>query len=69
MVLQRHLGYVPWRWCLSECAYAWRTAHGGRRANDLMSQLHCGWHALRRYWRVNRLSGLINAAHGLRGTR
>jgi GT2 family glycosyltransferase len=68
MVLQRHLGYVPWRWCLSECAYAWRMAHGGQRANDLKSQWRCGWCALRRYWRVNRLSGLINAAHGLRGT-
>jgi GT2 family glycosyltransferase len=32
-VLRRHLGYVPWRWCLSEAAYAWRTAGSGRPAS------------------------------------
>jgi len=68
MVLQRHLGYIPWSWCLSEAAYAWRIAHGGRRANDLRSQLLCGWGALRRYWRVNRRLELIDPARHSRET-
>jgi hypothetical protein len=66
VVLQRHLGYVPWRWCLSESAYTWRMAHEGQRANDLKSQGLCVWRALRRYWRVNRRTGLIKAARGLK---
>ena len=65
-VLQRHLWYVPLRWCLSEAAYAWRVAHGGKRASSLVSQVLCGWRALNRYFRVNRLSGLINAMHSPR---
>ncbi len=65
-VLQRHLGYVPWRWCLSETAYAWRAAHAGKRATSVTSQFLCGWQALKRYMRVNRLSGLINARHSHR---
>jgi GT2 family glycosyltransferase len=63
-VLRRHLGYVPWRWCLSESAYSWRMAHGGRRASDPKSQFLCGWRALRRFWRVNRLSGIGNTILG-----
>lgn len=61
-VLQRHLGYIPWRWCLSQTAYAWRVKHGGRRASDPLSQLICGLLATSRYFRMNgsvrRLLGL-----------
>lgn len=56
-VLRRHLGYVPWRWCLSEAAYAWRTDHGGQRAQNLRSQVLCVYRALRRYFGVNGLFG------------
>jgi GT2 family glycosyltransferase len=65
-VLQKHLGYVPWSWCLSEAAYAWRTAHGGKRATDLLSQLICGCRAVNRHARVNGLSGLVSALRGPR---
>jgi GT2 family glycosyltransferase len=65
-VLQRHLGYVPWRWCVSEAAYAWRAAHGGTRATGVVSLSVCGWRALNRYVRVNGRWGLINALHGRR---
>ena len=64
--LRRHLGYVPWRWCLSEAAYRWRTAHDGRRAADPVSQSLCAWRALVRYTNVNGLSGLSRAACGPR---
>jgi GT2 family glycosyltransferase len=50
-VLRRHLGYVPWRWCLSEAAYAWRRGHGGERARGITSLVICGWRAARRYAR------------------
>jgi GT2 family glycosyltransferase len=56
-VLDRHLAYVPWRWCLSEAAYLWRAAHGGDRARGA-SQVVCGWRAARRFARVNGLSGI-----------
>ena len=52
-VLQRHLGYIPWKWCLSQTAYAWRVAHRGRRASDPLSQLICGLRALNCYFRLN----------------
>ncbi len=60
-VLQRHLGYVPLRWCLSETAYTWRASHRGERARGFASQLVCVYLALQRYVRVNGVSGLINA--------
>lgn len=63
-VLQRHLGYVPWRWCLSEAAHAWRVTHGGQRATGPVSLVRCGWRALRRYVRVNGVAGLARAARG-----
>jgi GT2 family glycosyltransferase len=62
VVLRRHLGYVPWRWCLSEAAYAWRRGHGGERARGATSFLICGLRAARRYARVNRLSSLVGAS-------
>lgn len=65
-VVQRHVGYVPWRWCLSEAAYVWRAAHGGQRATGLASQLLCGWRALNRYLRVNGLSRVRSALHSPR---
>ncbi len=67
-VLRRHLDYVPWRWCVSEAAYSWRAIHGGERARGLPSKSLCGWRALKRYFRVNGFSQLINAliAAGLR---
>ncbi len=52
-VLRRHLGYVPWRWCLSEAAFKWRVAHGGQRAAGVLSQAVCSWRALLRYSQVN----------------
>lgn len=48
-VLRRHLGYVPWRWCRNEAAYAWRRADGGQRASSLASWLICGYRAVGRY--------------------
>jgi GT2 family glycosyltransferase len=65
-VLRRHLGYVPWRWCLREAAHAWRAAHDGRRASDVRGQLVCGLRAVRRYARVNGLAGLAQALRGPR---
>src|SRR5207247_1397187 len=59
-VLRRHLGYVPWRWCLHEAAYRWRVAHGGQRATGL-GQLICGWRAAHRHAQVNGPSGLMTA--------
>ena len=56
-VLRRHLGFVPWRWCVSEAAYGWRAGHAGRRASGL-AQLVCGWRAASRYARVNGMSGM-----------
>lgn len=53
VVLRRHLGHVPWRWCVNEAAYAWRRAHGGRRATGLISRVICGWRATNRYVRLN----------------
>jgi GT2 family glycosyltransferase len=64
-VLQRHLGYVPWSWCLSEAAYAWRAAHGGERAAGFLSQFTCGSRAAHRHARVNGLAGLINGLRQL----
>jgi len=52
-VLRRHLGRVPWKWCVSEAAYGWRREHGGRRASNPVSQMICGWRAAARYVRVN----------------
>jgi GT2 family glycosyltransferase len=63
-VLIRHLGYVPWPWCLHESAYAWRAAHGGRRAADPLSRLACVWRAATRYARTNGPSGMISALRG-----
>ena len=63
-VLRRHLGYAPWQWCLHESAYAWRAAHGGRRAADPLSRLVCAWRAATRYARVNGASGMISALRG-----
>jgi GT2 family glycosyltransferase len=60
VVLRRHLGYVPWRWCLSETACAWREAHGGERAAGFVDQLTCAGRAARRHAQVNGLPGLIN---------
>ncbi len=51
-VLRRHLGYVPWSWCVNESAYAWRASHGGRRAGDPLSQLACIGRAAIRYARI-----------------
>ena len=65
-VLRRHLGYVPWSWCLHESAYAWRAAHGGRRAADPLSQLACVGRAVGRYVAVNRAWRVIGAPRGLR---
>ena len=56
IVLRRHLGHVPWQWCASEAAYAWRRAHGGQRASGLISRLICAWRGATRYVRVNRRS-------------
>jgi GT2 family glycosyltransferase len=56
-VLGRHLGYVPWRWCLSEAAYRWRAAHGGHRASGV-HQAVCAWRAASRFARVNGVSGI-----------
>jgi len=58
-VLRSHLGHVPWRWCVSETAWAWRATHGGERATGIVSQSKCGWRAVRRYLRVN---GLLRPA-------
>jgi hypothetical protein len=58
-VLLRHLGYVPWQWCASETAYAWRRDHGGERANGPLALGACAWRAGARYLRVNGLSGLF----------
>jgi GT2 family glycosyltransferase len=63
-VLLRHLGYVPWRWCLHESAYAWRVAHGGRRAADPLSRLACVCRAANRYARTNGPIGMISALRG-----
>jgi GT2 family glycosyltransferase len=51
-VLHRHLGHVPWRWCRNEAAYAWRRAHGGRRASGVASWFVCGHRAMSRYLRA-----------------
>jgi GT2 family glycosyltransferase len=63
-ILQRDLGYVPWRWCESEAAWAWREAHGGVRAASMVSQSACAWRALLRYFRVNGVQGLIRPLRG-----
>src|SRR5262245_51652048 len=63
-IVRRHLGYVPWRWCLSEAAYRWRTTHDGRRASTPVSQLVCAGRALVRYVGLNGLSGLARRAAG-----
>jgi hypothetical protein len=63
-VVRRHVGHVPWRWCLSEAAYRWRVAHDGRRASDALSQSVCAWRALVRYARVNGLAAPIRAVRG-----
>jgi len=60
-VLRRHIGYVPFSWCLSEAAFRWRAAHGGRRASDPLSQLVCVWRAAARHARLNRLAGLTGS--------
>jgi len=62
-VLRSHLGYVPWRWCVSETAWAWRATHGGERATGIVSQSICGWRAVKRYLRVNGLLRLAPRAH------
>ncbi len=62
MVLRRHLGYVPWRWCLSESAHAWRMAHAGRRAESPLAQARCVARAARRYVSVNGLRALTASA-------
>src|SRR5262249_58801572 len=48
-VLRRHRGYVPWRWCVSEAAHAWRRAHGGARAGGLLGWVGLGCRAGARY--------------------
>ena len=60
-VVRRHLGYVPWRWCLSETAYRWRQNHGGRRATGAAEQLACGLSALVRYIDVNGFNPLARS--------
>jgi len=65
-VLLRHLGYVPWRWCVSETACAWRSGHGGERASGPRALLTCAWRAAVRYARVNGLSRLVGAGRGSR---
>lgn len=65
-VLRHHLGYVPWRWCLSASAFAWRSSHGGRRASDPPSQAACVWRATALYARTNGLGRLIAAFRGAR---
>jgi len=64
-VLRRNLGYVPWRWCLSEAAWGWRAAHRGERATGLVSSSVCGWRAMKRYARVNSVSGLAQGTYRL----
>lgn len=64
-VLRRHVGYVPWRWCLSEAAYAWRAAHGGQRATGPRGLLVCVGRALVRYAKTNGPSGLLSALRGM----
>ncbi len=61
-VLRRHLGYVPWRWCLSETAWRWRVTHDGVPATNVVNRLICGWRALRRYVRLNGAMRLAHAA-------
>ncbi len=68
-VLQRHLGYVPWPWCLSEAAYRWRATHEGQRATGLGSRFVCAVRALDRHVRVNGLSGLLSGLRELRWMR
>jgi GT2 family glycosyltransferase len=63
-VLRRHLGYVPWRWCVSETAYRWRQSHHGERVRGAMNVAVCGWRAVSRYVHVNGRSGLVRALHG-----
>jgi GT2 family glycosyltransferase len=58
-LLRRHLGYVPWRWCRSETAYAWRAAHDGRRVRGTIGLARCGSRALARYLSVNGPRGLL----------
>ncbi len=65
-VLRRHLGYVPWRWCLNEAAYVWRRGHGGKRASGARSFLICGWRAVIRYLSMNGPRGVVGALHGPR---
>jgi GT2 family glycosyltransferase len=60
-VVRRHLGYVPWRWCVSEAAYRWRTRHDGQRAIRPVEQLACGLRALVRYLDVNALGRIAVA--------
>jgi GT2 family glycosyltransferase len=67
IVLQRHLGYVPWSWCLHEKAYAWRLTHGGERVTGLRNQLSCVCHALSRYWQMNRWNGIMNVVRSSPG--
>jgi GT2 family glycosyltransferase len=52
-VLRRHLGHVPWQWCVNEAAYAWRSAHEGQRVTGLTGRFLCAYQALNRYLRVN----------------
>jgi hypothetical protein len=63
-VLRRHLGYVPWRWCVSETAYRWRQSHHGQRVRGVMNVTVCGSRAVGRYFRVNGRSGLVRALQG-----
>lgn len=60
-VLRRHVGYVPWPWCLHQSAYGWRATHGGQRAADPVSQLVCVWRAMVRYAQENGSSGVARA--------
>ncbi len=62
-VLRRHLGYVPWQWCVNESAYRWRASHGGRRAAGA-AQLVCAWRAASRYARVNGPAGIARELSG-----
>lgn len=68
-VLRRHLGYVPWRWCLNESAYRWRVGHGGARAAGLASQLACAWLATRRHASLNGPAGLVSEVRDRLGQR
>jgi GT2 family glycosyltransferase len=63
-VLRRDLGYVPWRWCVSEAAHAWRVDHGGERVQGPIGLARCGGRAVARYLHLNGVSGFLRAVRG-----